>query len=222
MSVLHRLFPAVAVLALMGPPTADAQGNAESGKTLYTTTCASCHGAQGQGVPFFHAPALSGLDSPYLTRQINGFRHETRGRGTGDSFGALMVPMAKRLPGDQGVADLVAYIETLPLPSPPISATGDAASGKKAYRSCATCHGQNAEGIEAMNSPALIYQDAAYLELQLTNFSNGARGANASDTYGAQMAPMAKVLADEKAIKDVVAYIESLRPSQGEPQKKGE
>ena len=45
---------------------------------------------------------------------------------------------------------------------------------------------------------------------QLKNFRAGIRGAHPDDTFGAQMRPMAMVLAGDQDIADVVAYITSL------------
>lgn len=84
------------------------------------------------------------------------------------------------------------------------------AQGKSLYVTCATCHGQQAEGMKAMNAPALAHQEAWYLEQQLNNYRADIRGTHPDDTYGAQMAPMAKTLANEEAVKAVVAYIRTL------------
>ena len=46
---------------------------------------------------------------------------------------------------------------------------------------------------------------------QIKNYQSGLRGYDPADTYGMQMKPMAGVLADDKAINDVVAYINTLR-----------
>jgi cytochrome c oxidase subunit 2 len=62
----------------------------------------------------------------------------------------------------------------------------------------------------AMNAPALAHQEAWYLEQQLNNYRAGLRGVHPDDTYGAQMAPMSKTLANEEAVKAVVAYIRTL------------
>lgn len=84
------------------------------------------------------------------------------------------------------------------------------AQGKNLYVTCATCHGQQAEGIKALNAPALAHQEAWYLEQQLNNYRADVRGTHPEDTYGAQMAPMAKTLANEEAVKAVVAYIRTM------------
>lgn len=94
----------------------------------------------------------------------------------------------------------------------PVWAAGDAARGKALYASCAACHGVQAEGIAAMNAPALAGQEASYLERQLTHFQSGIRGADPADTLGAQMRGMAAVLADAQAVADVSAYLASLDP----------
>jgi len=48
------------------------------------------------------------------------------------------------------------------------------------------------------------------LVTQLKNFKQGIRGAHPKDMYGLQMTLMAKVLGDEKAINDLVAYVNTL------------
>jgi cytochrome c oxidase subunit 2 len=92
----------------------------------------------------------------------------------------------------------------------PVNAAGDAEKGKQLFALCAACHGQNAEGIAALNAPANAGQDPWYMTRQLKNFKAGIRGAHPDDTFGAQMRPMAMVLATDEQIADVVAYISSL------------
>jgi cytochrome c oxidase subunit 2 len=91
-----------------------------------------------------------------------------------------------------------------------VVAAGDPERGKALYAVCATCHGDQGEGMEDMNGPALAGREAWYLKRQLQNFKSGARGGDSRDIYGLQMAPMAQLLTDEQAIDDVVAYISSL------------
>ena len=90
------------------------------------------------------------------------------------------------------------------------SAAGDAERGKQLYAVCAACHGPNAEGMSALNAPANAGQDPWYMTRQLKNFKTGIRGAHPEDIFGAQMRPMAMVLATDEQIADVVAYINSL------------
>jgi cytochrome c oxidase subunit 2 len=93
---------------------------------------------------------------------------------------------------------------------PAVLAAGDAAKGKALYNICAACHGANAEGTAMLNAPANAGQDPWYMTRQLKNFRAGIRGAHPDDTFGAQMRPMAMVLAGDQDIDDVVAYIMSL------------
>ena len=89
-------------------------------------------------------------------------------------------------------------------------AAGNPEVGKQLYALCAACHGPNAEGQAALNAPANAGQDPWYMTRQLKNFRAGIRGAHPDDTFGAQMRPMAMVLASDEQIADVVAYITSL------------
>jgi cytochrome c oxidase subunit II len=50
-----------------------------------------------------------------------------------------------------------------------------------------------------------------YMVTQLNNFRQGIRGAHPKDMYGPQMASMAAILSDEQGIKDLVAYISTLK-----------
>ena len=89
-------------------------------------------------------------------------------------------------------------------------AEGDPSRGQGLYGVCAVCHGQNAEGMREMNGPALAGREEWYLIRQLQNFKSGIRGTSAEDIYGLQMAPMSQLLADQQAIEDMAAYLNSL------------
>jgi len=91
-----------------------------------------------------------------------------------------------------------------------VSAEGDAEKGKSLFQVCAACHGQNGEGNKALNAPANAGQNEWYVVRQLKNFRAGIRGADPKDIFGAQMRPMALILADDQAVEDVAAYVASL------------
>ncbi|MFZ5480409.1 MAG: c-type cytochrome [Myxococcota bacterium] len=188
-------------LSLIAPLLA---ADVAKGKTLYAP-CVACHGQSGEGNAALNAPVIGGQEVWYLERQLKSFRSGARG---GDPIGATMVPMAKALPDDAAVADVAAYVATLaPAPAKP-ALGGDATKGKALYAACAACHGQSGEGNAALNAPALWRQQDAYLVRQLVAFKSGKRG---SDPFGAQMKPMAQTLVDEQAMKDVAAYIATLK-----------
>ena len=105
---------------------------------------------------------------------------------------------------------LVVLAPLLFLPATP-QAAGDPEAGKQHFVICANCHGTNAEGNEEIGAPRLQGQHDWYLVRQLNNFKKGVRGAHKDDTYGHQMRQMVMTtLKDDKAIDDVVSYIDSL------------
>ncbi len=90
---------------------------------------------------------------------------------------------------------------------------GNPIVGQSLYAVCATCHGAEGEGNVALNSPKLSGQADWYIRRQIHNFKQGIRGAHKDDVYGQQMAPMAAILADDAAVRDVAAYIKSFPES---------
>jgi len=91
------------------------------------------------------------------------------------------------------------------------SDVSDAARGHSLYATCQTCHGANAEGNQAMGAPRLVGLQKWYLVKQMQKYRSGLRGSEAQDSFGQQMATMAKNLPDEQAINDVAAYIVTLK-----------
>ena len=88
-----------------------------------------------------------------------------------------------------------------------------AQDGRDLFAPCVACHGADARGNSALGAPALAGQDADYLARQLMLFRNGQRGAVEGDSFGAQMAPFAAMLADDAAVATVVAWVSALPPN---------
>ena len=201
---------------LTGHPTfaqtsARPAGDVAAGKQLYAT-CAACHGVQAEGNPALHAPKLSGLGDWYLQRQLKNYKLGARGAHDKDVFGKMMAPMAATLSDDTAIDNVSAYIQTLSDRSAPATVKGNANNGQRLYvTTCGTCHGPNGRGVQSMNAPALKGMSDWYLVTQLKNFKHGIRGAHPQDMYGSQMVLMAEILPDERAINDLVAYINSLK-----------
>ena len=61
-----------------------------------------------------------------------------------------------------------------------------------------------------MNAPRLRHTSDWYLASTLERYKAGIRGANPKNPNGIMMRGMAMSLADDQAIKDVVAYITTL------------
>src|SRR6185503_10409526 len=105
------------------------------------------------------------------------------------------------------IANVVAYIKTLPDNPAPSTVDGNAKYGQKSYATCAACHGPDGRGNQAMNAPRLAGMSDWYLTTQLNNFKHGIRGVHPKDLYGPQMMSMAAILANDQAIDNLVSYI---------------
>jgi len=183
-------------------------GDAVAGKALYAA-CAACHGANGEGNVALNAPKLGGQGAWYLERQLRLFKTGARGTHEKDTFGRMMAPMAATLADDAALANVVAYIASLPdTPAAP-TIKGNVDSGGRRYATCAACHGADGRGIAATNAPRLKGMSDWYMARQLKNFRDGVRGAHPQDVHGAQMGLVAGMLADDAAIGDILAYINS-------------
>jgi cytochrome c553 len=182
--------------------------DADRGKTLFAT-CAACHGQEAGGNPALQAPALAGQDAAYIARQLNNFRAGIRGADAADTSAAQMRASVAVLADEAAVADLAAYVASLPpFAAAPGEAGGDLRNGNNFYQGkCGACHGGKAEGNAALSAPRLAGQDTAYLRRQFLAFRGGKRGTQADDRYGRQMAMMAATLPSEKDIDDVLAFI---------------
>ena len=171
--------------------------------------CAACHGAQGEGLVALNAPKLSGQDPQYLKRQLRNYKAGLRGIHEDDVNGRIMAPMAATLVNDAIIDNVIAYIGTLPDSPSPATIDGDVAHGAKLYTLCANCHGKDGQGIK-MNAPRQAGINDWYLLSQLKNFKQGLRGHHPEDLGGKQMRFMAQTLQDDQAMRDVVAYINTL------------
>jgi len=172
--------------------------------------CLLCHGSNANGNPGIRAPKISGMEPWYLARQLENFAVGARGVPGEDASGHEMMPVGQRLQTAGEIDAAVKFIGGLESKKPAASIVGDAKAGKALYASCVACHGAKGEGNATLQSPALASRSDWYLVTQLANFKRGVRGADERDTYGAQMRAVAATLPDDKAIADVVAYINSL------------
>jgi cytochrome c oxidase subunit 2 len=107
---------AVAALAkyVAGLPKTTASGPAKAdlrnGNNHYQGKCGACHGGKAEGNASLKAPRLVGLDTVYLQRQFNHFRDGVRGADPKDTTGRQMAMMAKTLPAERDLQDVIAFI----------------------------------------------------------------------------------------------------------------
>lgn len=188
----------------------DGWANERRGRALFQL-CAACHGNRGEGRIDLAAPAIAGLPEWYIVAQLTKFRDGARGRHPQDIAGMRMRPMARSLPNPEDVRSVATYVANLSPHSLPPTISGDVTSGQTQYLVCTACHGPDGRGNEQLMAPPLVITSDWYLLTQLQNFKHRVRGADATkDISGAMMMPMASGL-DEQQMKDVIAYIQTLR-----------
>lgn len=200
-----------AALALVALQAGSVQAqDVARGEQLFAL-CSQCHGAGAAGSPLALAPAIAGLEPWYIEAQLLKFRDGSRATHFDDLAGMRMRPMAKWLKTEDDVRAVAAYVGSLPQARPaPILAGGDPAKGAALYPVCAGCHGMNGEGVKDVSGPSLNRVSDWYLLTQLKNFKQGIRGSDPRDLTGGAMRPMAMILADEQAMKDMIAHIGTL------------
>jgi disulfide bond formation protein DsbB len=99
-----------------GTASVEAAGDAAQGETIFTATCASCHGPTGEGIEGLGKPMpgstfISGLSDAELVAFIKA------GRSTSDPANSTGVDMPAKggnpSLSDEDLADVVAYIRSL-------------------------------------------------------------------------------------------------------------
>jgi len=197
-----------------------AQPDLDGGRRSYEV-CAGCHGFLGEGNRLVNAPRLAGIEPWYLERQVQNFRAGRRGQVDGDANGQRMALIAQAVDNERELADLMAWIGSLPIPqlaaetaAGAVSATASepAAAGQSLFSQCSACHGRAAEGNANLNAPALVALDDWYLREQLRLFAEGLRGTHPADTYGIQMRALASSFDNETKRQALASYIATLRP----------
>jgi len=181
------------------------------GAALFNSYCTPCHGPNATGNAGIEAPNLTGLPEWYIEAELHKFRGKVRGYSFDDITGLKMRPMSMTLNDDLEVKAVAAYIAVLPVvDQKPTLEGGNADKGKISFATCSACHGADAAGNQKLGAPPLKDNNDWYLLTQIKHFKAGIRGANPQDATGQTMAPMAKILPDEQAMKDVIAYIHTL------------
>lgn len=143
----------------------------ERGRSLYAT-CAACHQPDGAGVPDGAIPRIAGQHYQVIVKQLADFRDEER-------FDPRMTAFSARhhLAGAQELADVAAYVESLPDPAS-IETGPDrfVRCGARVYqRACIHCHGAGGEGSDALRYPRVGGQHYSYLARQLEAIAHGDR-----------------------------------------------
>ena len=177
---------------------------------MYYKSCGQCHGLEGAGNEAILAPAIAGLPKWYVISQLKKYQEGARGKHPDDVAGHRMRPMSRTILKEdlEAVSD---YVASLPQQKLAGVVEGNTIRGRRYYATCAACHAANGNGNESMKAPPLTGFSDWYHYRQLKHFKYGLRGYDGSkDPTGAIMASMMASIPDEEAMRDVVAYINTL------------
>ncbi len=144
-------------------------GDPENGEEIYEI-CSACHLPSGAGRPDGTFPQLAGQHSTVLIKQMADIRLGLRDN-------PIMYPFAKTMTDSRELADVSAYIQTLPIPGDNGRGPGtNLERGKELYdANCVSCHGDYGEGAEKEFYPVLAGQHYKYMLRQITDIRDGRR-----------------------------------------------
>ena len=175
-------------------------------KDQWIERCAACHGVDGRGKQGMGAPAINGLPSWYVERQVRHFRAGIRGDHKSDAEGQAMVAAVAGI-STADISALINFMQQLPDNPPVGTLKGDLARGHDYHNNlCSACHGSDGGGNEALQAPPLNTLNDWYLVAQYEKFRSGIRGAHTQDLYGAQMVRFAPAV-EAEVIPDIAYFI---------------
>ena len=145
-------------------------GDRQRGALAYKV-CHGCHRAGALGTSDGIYPRLAGQHDTVLIKQLVDIR-------TGRRDNPKMYPFASEHGiTTQDIADLGAYLSTLPTPSDNGKGDGSRLTrGEALYLAdCVSCHGKNGEGNEKKFYPRVAGQHFLYLKQEVAEIANGLR-----------------------------------------------
>ncbi|MFQ5698761.1 MAG: c-type cytochrome [Myxococcota bacterium] len=181
------------------------KGNVENGEEIFEV-CSACHLPSGSGRPDGTFPQLVGQHSTVIIKQIADIR-------AGRRDNPIMYPFAKTLNDAQDLADVAAYIQTLPIPSN--NGKGPEKNLERAaalyQKNCVRCHQDHGQGNAEKFYPVLAGQHYKYLLRQIRDIKAGRRR-NANPD-------MVKVVSkiDDDDLKILVDYMSRLKWPERQP-----
>lgn len=191
------------------------QAQAADGQKIYTQgganpaamACATCHGANGEGVAASGFPRLAGLSARYMRKQLEDIR-------SGARYAPVMQPLAAALTDDEieAVTGMLAGMPAANAPRITRVEKADGVGAELALRGawgrnipeCVSCHGPGGVGV-GDSFPALTGQSAQYLSSQLQAWRQGTRKNDPNDLMG----HVARALTDAEiqAVSDYFANL---------------
>lgn len=195
-------------VGLASPGLFAQEGSVEAGQQK-STTCAACHGADGNAVASPDWPSLAGQHASYIVRQLQAFKDGQRPNELG------MQGLAAAL-SDEDMRDIAAYFA-----SQTMAVKGADPSlverGQRIYRggvperhipACIACHGPTGSGNPLASYPRVSHQHAAYLAKTLRDYRSGERRSDAD--LNQMMRNVAELLLDDE-IEALSSYMQGLQ-----------
>lgn len=181
--------------------------NPTDGAEVYRM-CVSCHGAEGWGEADGTYPQIAGQHASVTIKQLADIRALNRDNPT-----MYIFALPSQIGGAQAIADVAAYLESLPMTENVGMGDGkDLAHGKALYEKlCAECHGINGEGDASRFYPRLQAQHYRYTMRQYEWIKEGRRR-NANPDMMKQIQNMS--MQDQQAVLD---YVSRLKPDSKSP-----
>lgn len=178
------------------------KGHPEQGKAIFPA-CQDCHRKDASGRANGVFPRLAGQHAPVLLKQISDIR---AGRRHNPRMEPIVAPLSR-----EEIADVVAYIHSLPVPAGNGKGPGTGlARGKELYeRDCMNCHGANGEGNPDKFYPMVAAQHYRYLLREVLSIREGERR-NSDPEMVKKVKPYSP--ADIEAVAD---YMSQLPPPAG-------
>ena len=133
--------------------------------------CQDCHRSDASGRVSGASPRLAGQHATVLIKQMTDIRSGLRDNPK------MSVIFADHVLLPRDIADIAAYLQSLPVPTMIGQGPGTAlAHGKEIYdKSCAICHGNNGEGQGEKFYPMVASQHYKYLLREMINMRNETR-----------------------------------------------
>jgi cytochrome c553 len=206
----HRLFYCLLIATALPAYASDPitvklqfEPDPDNGRYVFEV-CARCHLPEAWGNQDGTYPQLAGQHINVLMKQLLDIREGRRDNPAMQPF-----VQQRTIGGYQNLADVVAYISTLPMTprhaeGPWSRTTPQYAEGAKLYKAnCASCHGEHGEGDNAAYYPRLQGQHFPYMMRQAELVRRGLR------TVDPAMKAIFKVLSDED-LEKVLNYVSHL------------
>ncbi len=203
---LHILTSILVACGAFAAPVHAQTGDSDAGRTK-STTCAACHGVDGNSVtPGW--PSLAGQSEAYIVRQLQAYADKQRADVGMQNFAATL--------SEQDMHDIGAYYASQTLlpkgANPELVELGESiyrgGVPERGIAACIACHGPGGHGNPLAAYPRINGQHSAYLEKTLNEYANGSR---TSDSDKNQMMRNVAELLLEDEIVALASYIQGLQ-----------